>query len=157
MIKHLREYLRDYNEHGGIDQLIIAHAHIGPILWNQSLPGKAGRRLVREDHSRARDRARRSRAREGQQIHRAAAVRPGLEDQADGRQARRIASSRRRSPSSRRSTNEWDKHQGKISEEPLTRPARATSTRRPRLSEADQDFEKYLDTKFPTGLNFDPE
>ena len=51
VIKHLREYIHTFGGKGGADKLVIAHAKIGQILCEQSLPGEAGRRLVREDHA----------------------------------------------------------------------------------------------------------
>ncbi len=40
VINHLRRYLREYGRKGGIDRQIIAHAKIGQILWDQSCPVK---------------------------------------------------------------------------------------------------------------------
>ena len=78
------------------------------------LPGEAGRRLVREDRPRARDRhqeARRSKRQGGQRS--ADAVRPRVEDQADRRQARRAQAARRRCRRSRAAAKEFEKVSGK--------------------------------------------
>lgn len=40
VIKHLREYIRQFGNKGGADKLVIAHAKIGQILWEQSCPVK---------------------------------------------------------------------------------------------------------------------
>ncbi|MDB4962045.1 MAG: Tetratricopeptide repeat protein [Myxococcales bacterium] len=40
VIKYLRDYIRTYGAKGGDDRLVIAHAKIGQILWQQSCPVK---------------------------------------------------------------------------------------------------------------------
>ena len=40
VIKHLRDYIRQFGSKGGADKLVIAHAKIGQILWEQSCPVK---------------------------------------------------------------------------------------------------------------------
>lgn len=40
VIKHLRDYIRTFGNKGGADKLVIAHAKIGQILWEQSCPVK---------------------------------------------------------------------------------------------------------------------
>jgi outer membrane protein assembly factor BamD (BamD/ComL family) len=40
VLKHLREYLHVWGDKGGIDKVVIAHAKIGNILWHQSCPVK---------------------------------------------------------------------------------------------------------------------
>ncbi len=40
MINILRQYLKEWGRHGGIDRQIIAHAKIGQVLWDESCPVK---------------------------------------------------------------------------------------------------------------------
>jgi tetratricopeptide (TPR) repeat protein len=40
VIKHLKEYIRTHGKKGGADKLVIAHAKIGQILFEQSCPVK---------------------------------------------------------------------------------------------------------------------
>jgi len=40
VIKHLRDYIRTHGSKGGADKLVIAHAKIGQILYEQSCPVK---------------------------------------------------------------------------------------------------------------------
>ncbi|HSD86752.1 MAG TPA: hypothetical protein VLB44_04530, partial [Kofleriaceae bacterium] len=41
VVKHLREYLRVHGDKGGVDKVVIAHAKIAQILFEQSCPVKA--------------------------------------------------------------------------------------------------------------------
>ena len=138
-----------YGSKGGADKLVIAHAKIGQILWRAELPGEAGRRLVREDHPRARGRDQEGQEEEGQGgLRRADAVRPRVEDQADRRQARRPQGPRGDAASSTRPPRRSRRSAARPA---ATRPARATTTRIGKIAEADDEFEKYLDLKFPHG------
>lgn len=38
IISHLRRYLKEYGRKGGVDRQVIAHAKMGMILWRQSCP-----------------------------------------------------------------------------------------------------------------------
>ncbi len=40
VVKHLREYIRQYGSRGGDDRLVIAYAKIGQALWERSCPVK---------------------------------------------------------------------------------------------------------------------
>ncbi|HUJ57079.1 MAG TPA: tetratricopeptide repeat protein [Kofleriaceae bacterium] len=40
VVKHLHDYIRTWGAKGGADKLVIAHAKIGNILWHQSCPVK---------------------------------------------------------------------------------------------------------------------
>jgi tetratricopeptide (TPR) repeat protein len=41
VIKHLREYIRTHGDKGGADKVVIAHARIGQLLYEDSCPAKA--------------------------------------------------------------------------------------------------------------------
>lgn len=41
VVKHLRDYIRLYGAKGGTNRLVIAHAKIGEVLWQQSCPVKS--------------------------------------------------------------------------------------------------------------------
>ena len=49
VVKHLRDYLRQFGKSVGADRVVIANTKIGLALWQQSAD-QATRRLVRDDH-----------------------------------------------------------------------------------------------------------
>ena len=83
-------------------------------------------------------------------LRRADAVRPGVEDQADRRQARRPQAHARRCRSSRPPRKEFAKVGDKDDGAAGARYYYALG----KIAEADVEFEKYLDIKFPANLNF---
>ncbi len=153
VIKHLREYLHDYGEKGGIDRVITAHAKIGTILWNQSCPVKlVDGSCVKVTRERA-IASKKQKHKKGADIPLQCGPESKIKLSVVKRDDRKLHEAE---AEFKAVTGEWDKHQGKISEDPLTQAGARYFYAQVKNFEADQDFEKYLDSKFPTGLNFDP-
>ena len=152
VIKHLREYLRDFGEKGGSDKVVIANVKIGQILWEQSCPVKqvdgSCVKIVRE----------RAIANKNKKTKKNKAAEQPLQcgpeskikltvvkrDDAKLRQALAAFSA---------AEKEFEKKSGKTGgDEGGAKYYYGMA----RFAEADIEFEKYLDLKFPQNLNFDP-
>jgi tetratricopeptide (TPR) repeat protein len=152
LIKHLREYIGRFGDKGGADRLILAHAKIGQVLWDQSCPVKefdgSCVKIVRE---RAISTKRQKR------VNRRGAVEQPLQCGPESkikltvvkRDEKKVKDAMKAFASAMR---EYEKRGGKITgDEAAARHYYAQA----KLAEADREFEAYLDLKFPQGLDFD--
>jgi len=149
LVKHLRDYVRQFGAKGGADRLVIAHAKIGQTLWAQSCPVKqvdgSCVKIVRERAiSLKRKRGKPSElptqcgptskikltvVQRDQRTVNAAIAAFGL------------------------AAREYERHGGRTGgDETGARYFYAQA----RLAQADRDFEAYLGRAFPQGLDFDP-
>jgi tetratricopeptide (TPR) repeat protein len=152
VIRHLRDYIRQFGDRGGADRLVIAHAKIGQVLWKQSCPVKevdgSCIRVVRE---RAISGKPQKKARKG-------VVEQPLQCGPESKIKLTVVKRDERKlkealTAFAAAVREFDKRQGKVDgDENNARYFYGIS----KLAEADKDFEAYLDLRFPAGLNFDP-
>jgi hypothetical protein len=152
VIKHLRDYIRQFGDKGGADRLVVAYAKIGQVLWNQSCPVKqvdgSCVRIVRE---------RAISTKKPKKTKKGAAEQPiqcGPESKIKltvvKRDERKLKESLAAFASAAR---EYDKRQGKTGgDEAGARYYYGIA----KVADADKDFEAYLELRFPFGLNFDP-
>jgi len=152
VIKHLRDYVRQFGDKGGADRVVVAYSKIGQILWHQSCPVKevdgSCIRVVRE---RAISTKKAKKTKKGvveQPLQCGPESKIKLtvvkRDEAKQKQALAAFSS---------ATKEFEKRQGKTGgEEGAARYYYGLA----KVADADKEFEAYLELKFPSGLNFDP-
>jgi hypothetical protein len=153
MVKQLREYIHDYNERGGSDKLVFAYARIGQILWEQSCPVK---QIDGSCVKVSRERAIAHEAKHtGNKKTKAAYVAP-LQCGPDSkikltvvkRDAGKLAQAMAAFSAAEK---EFEKKAGKTGgDEGGARYYYGLA----KLAEADVEFEKYLDMKFPQNLDF---
>ena len=152
MVKQLREYIHDFNERGGADKLVIAYARIGQVLWEQSCPVK---QIDGSCVKISRERATAHEQQRSKKKSKSAYVAP-LQCGPDSkikltvvkRDPRKFAEAMAAFSSAEK---EFEKKGGKTGgDEGGARYYYGLA----KLANADVDFEKYLDIKFPTNLNF---
>jgi hypothetical protein len=153
VVKHLRDYIRQFGTKGGSDRLVIAYSKIGQTLWNQSCPVKlvdgSCVKIVRE---RAISQKKQKRAKKGAsdqptQCGPDSKIKLTVVKRDDRKVKDAMAAFRS-------AEKEFEKANGKTGgDEGGARYFYAQA----KFAEADRDFESYLDSKFPQGLNFDPD
>ncbi len=150
VVKHLKEYIRQWGSKGGADKLVIAHAKIGKILFDQSCPVK----LVDGSCVKiSRERAvvtKKTKRKKGKETY-TAPLQCGPESKIkltvvkrDDKKVR--AAMQEFAAAAKEFSKVGDKDDGALG----ARYYYALG----KMAEADVAFEKYLDIKFPTGLNF---
>ncbi|HMG54629.1 MAG TPA: tetratricopeptide repeat protein, partial [Kofleriaceae bacterium] len=153
VIKHLREYIRQFADRGGADRLVVAYTKIGSVLWHQSCPVKeidgACIRVTREraiSSKRQKKTNKKGVAEQPTQCGPESKIKLTVvkRDERKLKEALTAFSAAAR---------EYEKRQGKTGgEEAVARHFYGLA----KLADADREFEAYLDLKFPAGLNFDP-
>jgi len=152
VIKHLREYIREFGERGGADRLVIAYAKIGQVLWKQSCPVKeVDGSCIRVTRERAISTKKAKKTKKGvaeqpTQCGPESKIKLAVikRDERKLREALAAFSS---------AAKEYEKRQGKTGgDEGGARYYYGIA----KIADADKDFEAYLDLKFPFGLDFDP-
>ncbi|MBA3498763.1 MAG: hypothetical protein H0T65_00200, partial [Deltaproteobacteria bacterium] len=154
VIKHLRDYIRQFSTKGGADRLVIAHSKIGQTLWTQSCPVKqvdgACVKIVRE-------RAINMKKQKGKQKRgNDQPTQCGPESKIKLTVVKRDDRKVREAMAAFKSAEkEIDKAGGKFAggDEGGARYFYAQA----KFAQADAQLENYLDMKFPQGLNFDPQ
>ncbi len=155
VIKHLRDYIRTWGAKGGQDKLVIAHAKIGNILWHQSCPVKeVDGSCVKVQRERAIAAKKPTvKKKKGKEVYVAPTHCAGSESKInltvvkrDDRKVREALTEYKAAAAA------FEKMKGDSSD-PAWAGARYWYAQG-KLAEADVEFEKYLDVKFPTGLNF---
>ncbi|MBA3499249.1 MAG: tetratricopeptide repeat protein, partial [Deltaproteobacteria bacterium] len=149
VVKHLREYVRQFGTKGGASRLVMAHAKIGQALWAQSCPVKQVDGSCVEIR---RERAINFRQKRGRAAEQPTQCGPAskIKLTVKRRDERKLKEAL---AAFALATKEYEKHGGKIGgDERGARYYYAQS----KLAQADRDFEDYLATAFPQGLNFDP-
>ncbi len=158
VIKHLRRYIKQFGKKGGIDRRIIAHAKIGMILWEQSCPVKGvngacikvkrERSLVR----RGKKRKRRSLPKQcgpESKIKLTVVARDGRKVRAAQREFKQVLKLFSKGSAVRKVPGEGAQKAARTAA-----MVKFTAAAQFYLTEA--QYEKFLDIKFPTKLNFDP-
>jgi tetratricopeptide (TPR) repeat protein len=152
VIKHLREYIREFGERGGADRMVIAYAKIGQVLWKQSCPVKeVDGSCIRVTRERAISTKKQKKTKKG------VAEQP---TQCGPESKIKLAVIKRDERKLREAltafgaaAREYEKRQGKTGgDEGGARYYYGIA----KIADADKDFEAYLDLKFPFGLDFDP-
>jgi tetratricopeptide (TPR) repeat protein len=152
VIKHLRDYIRTWGAKGGEDKLVIAHAKIASILWHQSCPVKETDgscvKITRERAIASKE----TKKKKGKETY-VAPMQCGPESKI------KLAVIKRDERKVKEALGEFkaaaaafEKMKGDASD-PNWAAARYWYAQG-KFVEADVEFEKYLDIKFPTGLNF---
>jgi tetratricopeptide (TPR) repeat protein len=151
VIKHLREYIGKYGEKGGADRLVQAYTKIGLTLWAQSCPVKqvdgACVKIIRERAISQKKQAKKkgqnnlkTQCGEDSKIKLTVVAR-------DERKAKEALAA------FGKAAGEFEKRQGKTGgDEGAAKYFYAQA----KFAVADKDYEAYLNLKFPTNLNFDP-
>jgi tetratricopeptide (TPR) repeat protein len=150
VIKHLREYIHQFGERGGADRLVVAYAKIGSVLWHQSCPVKeVDGSCVKITRERAIT-TKKQKKRKGEQP-----LQCGPESKIKLTVIKRDDRMLREALTAfNAAIREYDKRQGRTGgDEAAARYYYGLS----KATEADKDFEAYLDVRFPAGLNFDPQ
>jgi tetratricopeptide (TPR) repeat protein len=152
VIKHLRDYLHQFNERGGADRVVIAYAKIGQVLWRQSCPVKeidgSCVKIIRE---------RAISTKKPKKTKKGAAEQPtqcGPESKIKLTVVKRDERKLKEALAAfSAAAKEFEKRQGKTGgDEAGARYYYGIA----KIAEADKEFEAYLDLRFPFGLNFDP-
>ena len=153
VIKHLRDYIRQFGDKGGADRVVIAYAKIGQILWRQSCPVKevdgACVRIVRERAISSKKQKRVNKKGQTEQP-----LQCGPESKIKLTVVHRDERKQKEAIQAfNAAIKEYDRRGGKTGgEEAGARYYYGQA----KLAEADKDYEAYLEIKFPQGLDFDP-
>ena len=153
VIKHLRDYIRQFGEKGGADRMVVAYAKIGQVLWHQSCPVKeidgACIKVVREraiSTKRAKKTNKKGQTEQPLQCGPESKIKLTVVK----RDERKLKEALQAFGAAAR---EYEKRQGKTGgDDAAARYYYGLA----KVAEADKDFEAYLEIKFPPGLNFDP-
>jgi len=152
VIKHFREYIHQFNDRGGADRLVIAHAKIGQVLWRQSCPVKevdgSCVKIVRERaiSSKKPKKTKKGTAEQPTQCGPESKIKLTVVKRDERKLKEALAAFAA-------AAKEFDKRGGKTGgDEAGARYYYGIA----KIAEADKDFEAYLDLRFPFGLNFDP-
>lgn len=151
VIKHLRDYIRTFGSKGGPDKLVVAHAKIGQILWEQSCPVKTvNGSCVKIQRERAVV-TKKVKKKKGKEVY----VAPTKCAQDDShinltvvkRDERKV---REALQAFAAASKEFSKVNGQDEGALAARYYFAFG----KMAEADVEFEKFLEIKFPANLNF---
>jgi tetratricopeptide (TPR) repeat protein len=151
VIKHLRDYIRQFGDKGGADRLVVAHAKIGQILWKQSCPVKeidgSCIKVVRE----------RAISTKKQKANKKGITEQPLQCGPESKIKLTVVKRddkklREALTAFALAAREYEKRGGKTGGEEL---AARYYYGLAKIADADKEFEAYLDIKFPVGLNFD--
>lgn len=156
VIKHLREYIHRFGDKGGADRLVVAYSKIGQILWHESCPAKevdgACVRIVRERAISTKKTKRAKKAKKGEseqplQCGPESKIKLTVVQRDERKQKAALAAFSA-------AAKEYEKRGGKTGgDEAAARYYYGLA----KVAAADKDFEAYLELKFPSGLNFDPD
>jgi TolA-binding protein len=152
VIKNLREYIGTYGEKGGSDRLVKAWAKIGQIYWDRSCPVKTvDGSCVKVTRERAIASKKVKKTKKGKEVY-VAPVQCGPESKIKLSVVKRDERNLRDALNAFKAAEQaFDKHQGKTGgDEGGARYYYAVA----KFAQADVAFEKYLDIKFPTNLNY---
>ncbi|HEY5925624.1 MAG TPA: hypothetical protein VIV11_28255, partial [Kofleriaceae bacterium] len=150
VIKHLREYIRSHGGKGGADKRVIAHAKIGQILFEQSCPVKqVDGSCVKITRERAVV-TKKVKKKKGKEVYT-----PPKQCGPDSHIKLTVV--KRDAGKLRQALTEFaaaGKDFGKVSEKDDNAAGARYYYALGKNYEADVEFEKYLDIKFPENLNF---
>ncbi|MDQ3340009.1 MAG: tetratricopeptide repeat protein [Myxococcota bacterium] len=153
VIKHLRDYIRQFATKGGADRLVIAHSKIGQTLWTQSCPVKqvdgACVKIVRERAINMKKQ--KGKQKRGNDQPTQCGPESKIKLTVVKRDDRKV---REAMAAFKAAEKEFEKAGGKTGgDEGGARYFYAQA----KFAQADAQLEGYLDMKFPQGLNFDPQ
>jgi tetratricopeptide (TPR) repeat protein len=155
VIKHLKDYIHTWGSKGGDDKLVIAHAKIAQILWHQSCPVKeidgSCVKVVRERAIASKQPT--TKKKKGKEVYVAPTHCAGSESKIN------LTVVKRNDSKLREALSEYKLAEGVFSRMKGDSSDAGWAAARywyaqGKLAEADVEFEKYLDIKFPTNLNF---
>lgn len=150
VIKHLRDYLRQFGDKGGADRVVIAYAKIGQILWRQSCPAKmidgSCVKITREKAISTK----KIKAKKGGNERLYCGTESNTKLTVIERDARKLKDAMAAFTAAAR---EYERRQGKTGGDDL---AARYYYGVAKIADADKAFEAYLDLPFPAGLDFDP-
>ena len=152
--RHLEKYLKQFGSSGGRDRVVIAHAKIGKILWEQSCRGKTvnGSCIV-ETRKRA---TRRTKRRKGSKLPKQC----GPESKIKLRVVERDAGLVRKAMKHfKTAASEYRRFKPKSIKGDLRKSRTAAAVywfAAARFLSVEGEYEKFLAKEFPTGLDFDP-
>ncbi len=152
IVKHLRNYIRQFPARkGGSDRIVIAYAKIGKLRWDQSCPKTlVNGSCVKIQRERALASRRAKRRRRGNDQPTQCGPESKIKLTVIKRDPRKVKEALAAFKAAER---EFERTNGKTGgDEAGARYYYAQS----KFAEADAEFEKYLDLKFPKNLNFDP-
>jgi TolA-binding protein len=150
VVRHLREYIRTHGAKGGADKLVIAHAKIGQILFEQSCPVKqVDGSCVKITRERAIV-TKKVKKKKGKEVY-VAPLQCGPESKI------KLTVVKRDDRKVREALQEFAaaaREFAKVSEQDDNAAGARYYYALGKNLEADVEFEKYLDMKFPQNLNF---
>ncbi|HEY1814541.1 MAG TPA: tetratricopeptide repeat protein [Kofleriaceae bacterium] len=151
VVKQLRDYIHQFNERGGADKLVIAYVRIGQILWDESCPVKevdGSCVKISRERATSHETVKRRKTKNAYQAPLQCGPDSKIKlvvvkrDPAKFAQAMAAFSA---------AEHEFEKKAGKTGgDEGGARYYYGMA----KLAEADVDYEKFLDIKFPANLNF---
>ncbi|MFT3698951.1 MAG: tetratricopeptide repeat protein [Kofleriaceae bacterium] len=152
VVKHLREYIREFGEKGGSDKLVIAQVKIGQILWEQSCPVKQTDgscvKITRERAIANKNKPKKKAKKDEQPMQ--CGPESKIKIQVVKRDDRKLKEALAAFSAAEK---EFEKKGGKTGgDEGGAKYYYGMA----KMAEADVEFEKYIDLKFPQNLNFDP-
>lgn len=162
LVRHYQRYLRKYGRKGGIDRKVRAHVKIGEVLWRQSCPGKGvNGACIRMKRVRSKRKLKKRRRRKrSKTIEIRSQCGPATKmkvtvlnrDRGKARKAQRSFSqalklyARAKGGKGIKGKSKEDKEK-RINDMKFAAAAA-------RFYQAEQMFERFLDVKFPKGLDF---
>ena len=151
VVKNLRDYIRQHGGKGGADLLVIAHAKIGQILFKESCPVKQiDGSCVKITRERAVVTKKAAKKKKGKEVY-VAPLQCGPESKI------KLVVVKRDERKLKEALKEFaaaSKEFSKVSEKDEGAAGARYYYAQGKFAEADVEFEKYLDIKFPANLNF---
>lgn len=168
VVRHLRRYLKQYGKKGGIDRQIIAHSKIGQILWKQSCPTKGVDgacikvRRARSIVQRKKKKKKRRRGREKIELPKQCGPESKIRTFVVAREYRYTKAAKKEF---KRAISYFGKKGQAVKKVPgdseEIKKARVALMVKyvaaAKFALAEEQYETYLNIKFPTKLNFDPQ
>jgi TolA-binding protein len=153
VIKHLRDYIHTWGAKGGVDKLVVAHAKIGNILWHQSCPVKEiNGSCVKITRERA-IASKTIKKKKGKEVYVAPTQCAGSEAKIKLQVVKRNDAKMREALGEMRQAEQAFSGMKADAGDAGFGGARYWAAMG-KFIEADVEYEKYLDLKFPAGLNF---
>lgn len=151
VVKHLKDYIRTHGKKGGADKLVIAHAKIGQILFKQSCPVKeVDGACVKITRERAVVTKKQAKKKKGKEVY-VAPKQCGPESKIKltvvKRDARKLREAMQEFAAAAREFS-------KVKDDKEATGGARYYYALGKFAEANVEFEKFLDIKFPENLNF---
>jgi tetratricopeptide (TPR) repeat protein len=153
VVSHLHAYINQYGSVGGDDRLVVAWAKIGEILWAQSCPVKpVNGACVKEVRERAvSSKGQKKRKKGGSDLPTQCGPETKIKTVVVKRDDRKMHEALQ---AYAKAIGVFEKKQGKVGGD---EKAALYYYALAKFRQADKDYEAFLDIKFPTGLDFNPE